>query len=77
MDHVGVVVDDLEAAVASFVELGLELEGEAPLKDVGGPRRRLDDVSPRRNHPRGATGKQDSLVARRRHESLSALVRMS
>jgi catechol 2,3-dioxygenase-like lactoylglutathione lyase family enzyme len=29
MDHVGVVVDDLEAATAFFVELGLELEGEA------------------------------------------------
>src|SRR5688572_1004186 len=30
MDHVGVVVDDLEAAKAFFVELGMELEGEAP-----------------------------------------------
>ena len=29
MDHVGVVVDDLEAATAFFVELGMELEGEA------------------------------------------------
>ena len=29
MDNVGVVVDDLEAATAFFVELGLELEGEA------------------------------------------------
>jgi catechol 2,3-dioxygenase-like lactoylglutathione lyase family enzyme len=29
MDHVGVVVDDLEAAIAFFVELGMELEGEA------------------------------------------------
>lgn len=28
MDHVGVVVDDLAAAVAFFVELGLEVEGE-------------------------------------------------
>lgn len=32
MDHVGVVVDDLEAAVAFFVELGLELEGQAPIE---------------------------------------------
>jgi catechol 2,3-dioxygenase-like lactoylglutathione lyase family enzyme len=31
MDHVGVVVDDLEAAIAFFVELGMELEGEAPI----------------------------------------------
>jgi catechol 2,3-dioxygenase-like lactoylglutathione lyase family enzyme len=33
MDHVGVVVEDLAAAVAFFVELGLELEGET---SVGG-----------------------------------------
>ncbi|NOK07996.1 VOC family protein [Corallococcus exercitus] len=32
MDHVGIVVDDLAAAVAFFVELGLELEGEAPVE---------------------------------------------
>ena len=32
MDHVGVVVDDLEAAVAFFVDLGLELEGQAPIE---------------------------------------------
>jgi catechol 2,3-dioxygenase-like lactoylglutathione lyase family enzyme len=29
MDHVGIVVDDLGAAVEFFVQLGLELEGEA------------------------------------------------
>jgi catechol 2,3-dioxygenase-like lactoylglutathione lyase family enzyme len=33
MDHVGVVVEDLAAATAFFIELGLELEGEAA---VGG-----------------------------------------
>jgi catechol 2,3-dioxygenase-like lactoylglutathione lyase family enzyme len=32
MDHVGIVVDDLAAATAFFVELGLELEGEATLE---------------------------------------------
>src|SRR4029453_17689726 len=32
MDHVSVVVDDLEAAIAFFVELGLELEGQAPIE---------------------------------------------
>jgi catechol 2,3-dioxygenase-like lactoylglutathione lyase family enzyme len=32
MDHVSVVVDDLEAAKAFFVELGMELEGEAPIE---------------------------------------------
>jgi catechol 2,3-dioxygenase-like lactoylglutathione lyase family enzyme len=29
MDHVGIVVDDLAAATAFFVELGLKLHGEA------------------------------------------------
>jgi catechol 2,3-dioxygenase-like lactoylglutathione lyase family enzyme len=37
MDNVGIVVDDLDAAIAFFVELGLELEGqttvEGPLVD--------------------------------------------
>ena len=32
MDHVGIVVDDLEAAVAFFAELGMELEGEMPVE---------------------------------------------
>ncbi len=32
LDHVSVVVDDLEAARAFFVELGLELEGESPVE---------------------------------------------
>ncbi|MFN2469678.1 MAG: VOC family protein [Gaiellaceae bacterium] len=30
MEHVGIVVDDLAAATAFFVELGLELQGEWP-----------------------------------------------
>ena len=33
MDHVGIVVDDLAAAIEFFVELGLELEGEASMED--------------------------------------------
>jgi catechol 2,3-dioxygenase-like lactoylglutathione lyase family enzyme len=32
MDNVGIVVDDLAAAIAFFVELGLELEGQAPVE---------------------------------------------
>ncbi len=32
MDNVGVVVEDLDAAVAFFTELGLELEGRAPVE---------------------------------------------
>ena len=35
MDNVGIVVDDLEAATAFFVELGLELEGEATVEGRG------------------------------------------
>jgi catechol 2,3-dioxygenase-like lactoylglutathione lyase family enzyme len=32
MDNVGIVFDDLEAAIAFFVELGLELEGETTVE---------------------------------------------
>lgn len=32
MDHVGIVVDDLAAATAFFVELGLEVLGEMPVE---------------------------------------------
>ena len=32
MDNVGIVVEDLEAAIAFFVELGMELEGTAPIE---------------------------------------------
>jgi catechol 2,3-dioxygenase-like lactoylglutathione lyase family enzyme len=32
MDNVGIVVDDLDAAIAFFAELGLELEGRAPIE---------------------------------------------
>jgi len=32
MDHAGVVVEDLPAAIAFFLELGLELEGEAAVE---------------------------------------------
>jgi len=32
MDHVGIVVEDLAAAIAFFVELGLELEGEGSVE---------------------------------------------
>ncbi|MEU9787913.1 VOC family protein, partial [Streptomyces phaeochromogenes] len=29
MDNVGIVVEDMDAAIAFFVELGMELEGRA------------------------------------------------
>ena len=32
MDNVGIVVEDLDAAVEFFAELGLELEGRAPIQ---------------------------------------------
>jgi catechol 2,3-dioxygenase-like lactoylglutathione lyase family enzyme len=32
MDHVGIVVDDLEAATAFFVELGLKLQDEGTVE---------------------------------------------
>ena len=32
MDNVGIVVADLEAAIGFFTELGLELEGRAPIE---------------------------------------------
>ncbi|MEH0971469.1 VOC family protein [Micromonospora sp. CPCC 205546] len=32
MDHVGIVVEDLDAAAAFFVELGMELEGRGPVE---------------------------------------------
>jgi catechol 2,3-dioxygenase-like lactoylglutathione lyase family enzyme len=35
MDNVAIVVDDLKAAIAFFVELGLELEGETTVEGRG------------------------------------------
>jgi len=32
MDNVGIVVEDIDAAIAFFVELGLDLEGRAPIE---------------------------------------------
>jgi catechol 2,3-dioxygenase-like lactoylglutathione lyase family enzyme len=34
MDNVGIVVDDLEAAIAFFGELGMELEGKAQIEGL-------------------------------------------
>jgi catechol 2,3-dioxygenase-like lactoylglutathione lyase family enzyme len=34
MDNVAIVVDDLDAAVAFFTELGMELEGRAPIEGL-------------------------------------------
>ena len=35
MDNVGIVVQDIDAAIAFFAELGLELEGRAPVEGDG------------------------------------------
>ena len=35
MDHAGIVVEDLAAAIAFFVELGLELEGQTTVEGAG------------------------------------------
>jgi catechol 2,3-dioxygenase-like lactoylglutathione lyase family enzyme len=32
MDNVGIVFEDLEAAIAFFIELGMELEGKGPVE---------------------------------------------
>ncbi len=32
MDNIGIVVEDLDSAIAFFTELGLELEGRAPIE---------------------------------------------
>ncbi len=58
MDNVAIVVDDLDAAVAFFTELGMELEGQgqAGRRPLGGPHRRTrrrperhrDDADPGR-----------------------------
>jgi catechol 2,3-dioxygenase-like lactoylglutathione lyase family enzyme len=32
LDNVGIVVEDIDAAIAFFTELGLELEGRAPIE---------------------------------------------
>ena len=35
MDNVGIVVEDIDAAIEFFTELGLSLEGRAPIEGQG------------------------------------------
>ncbi|WP_408995202.1 VOC family protein [Streptomyces scabiei] len=35
MDNVGIVVEDMDAAIAFFVELGMELEGRGQVEGQG------------------------------------------
>ena len=35
MDNVGIVVEDIDAAIEFFAELGLELEGRAKVEGAG------------------------------------------
>jgi len=45
MDNVGIVVDDLDAAVAFFAELGMELEGKGQIEGLWADRTvGLDDT---------------------------------
>jgi catechol 2,3-dioxygenase-like lactoylglutathione lyase family enzyme len=46
MDNVGVVVDDLAAAIAFLVELGLELEGETSVEGPSVDRRLFGQLEP-------------------------------
>ena len=59
MDNVLIVVDDLDAAIAFFVELGMELEGRMPIEGpwvdrtigIDGTGRRSRRCEPRRPWP--------------------------
>src|SRR5881296_1348395 len=79
MDNVLIVVDDLEAAKAFFAELGMELEGEAPvegrwvdrvvgLNDVRADIAMMRNSSARSRSTRTSTGSA-SCVARRASSS--------
>ena len=35
MDNVGIVVEDIDAAIEFFTDLGLEFQGRAPSKELG------------------------------------------
>lgn len=67
-DHVGLTVRDLDAAVAFFVGLGLEIEGRAPMEGdfidtvIGIPGARADIVMLR--PPGGGTGLEVSTFRR-------------
>ncbi len=63
MDNVGIVVEGMDAAIAVFVELGMELEGRAEVEGVfaawlprqsaaaSSPGGRPSSPRPRRNSP--------------------------
>ena len=56
MEHVGIVVDDLAAATAFFVELGLKLQGEGPVEGVGLEGVRAEIAMPAAGRARGRLG---------------------
>ncbi len=64
MEHVGIVVDDLAAATAFFVELGLKLQGEGPVEGgwvdrvVGLEQDPVIDMGLRQLPPAGRSGTQ-------------------
>ena len=66
MEHVGIVVDDLEAAAAFFVELGLEPQGEGPAAPPAfGDHIRAGWITHATWHPRGALRRR--LAYKRKH----------
>lgn len=58
MDNVGIVVEDMDAAIAFFVELGMELEGRAEVEawsPTSAPDSTASAVTSRRSGPRTVT----------------------
>jgi hypothetical protein len=79
MDHVGVVLDDLAADMAFFVELGLELEGEATVEGrsvdrIVGLEGVRSDIAMMRT-PDGHGRLELSSTTRRRVESVTRALR--
>jgi catechol 2,3-dioxygenase-like lactoylglutathione lyase family enzyme len=83
MDNVGIVVEDIDAAIAFFTELGLELEGRAPIEgdwadNVTGLRNMRVELA-RRRTPDGHSRIEISrflappVVADHRHAPVNAL----
>ena len=50
MDNIGIVVEDIDAAIVFFTELGLTLEGRAPIEGEWAPRHRIARAARRDRH---------------------------
>ena len=79
MDNVLIVVDDLDAAISFFVELGMELEGKGPIEGrwvervigIDDVRQDIECCGPRtataESSWRGSTHRTRSAPSRRMH----------